>query len=94
MQVLEDIPASIMTNEKVLDNTNYFSQQYKTYIRPDLKLVLKPNGKKITQTLSRDLQNFIFRDNLFTQSYDQSSKTINTLNQIGFFPDLRYQILF
>ena len=89
-----DLPASIMTNEQVLDNTNYFGQQYKPYIRPDLKLGLKSNGEKITQTWSIDLQNFIFRDNVFIQSYDKSSQTIRTLNQRGFFPDLRYQILF
>ena len=83
-----------MTNEQVLDNTNYFGQQYKPYIRPDLKLGLKSNGKKITQTWSIDLQNFIFRDNVFIQSYDKSSQTIRTLNQTGFFPNFRNQILF
>lgn len=89
-----NLQASIMQNEEILDHTNSFGQQYKPYVRPDLKFGLKANIKKTTHSFSIDLQNFIFRENVFTQFYDENSQTIKTLNQRGFLPDIRYQLLF
>ena len=89
-----DMQASIMANEQVLDNTNAFEQQYEPYVRPDIKFGLKANFKKTTRSWSVDLQNFIFRENVFIQVYDENKQPIKTLNQRGFLPDIRYQMLF
>lgn len=89
-----DLEASINNNEETLDYTKAYELQYKPYIRPDLKIGIKANTKKATHTFSIDLQNFIGRKNVFTQIYNEQSQSIKTLYQRGFFPDIRYQIVF
>lgn len=89
-----DLQASIINGAETLDDTKAFEQQYKPYIVPDLKIGIKTNIKKTTHTLSIDLQNFIGRKNVFTQIYINETQSIKTLYQRGFFPDVRYQIVF
>lgn len=89
-----DLEASINNNEQIVDNSRIFESQYAPYIRPDLKIGIKANTKKTTHTWSIDLQNFIGRKNVFTQIYNEQSQSVKTLYQRGFFPDIRYQIVF
>ena len=89
-----DLEDSINNNEQIVDNSRIFESQYAPYIRPDLKIGIKANTKKTTHTWSIDLQNFIGRKNVFTQIYNEQSQSVKTLYQRGFFPDIRYQIVF
>ncbi len=89
-----DLPASINNREETLDNSKTFELQYEPYIRPDIKIGVKTNIKKTTHSWSIDLQNFIARKNVFTQLYNTETQSVKTLYQRGFFPDVRYQIVF
>lgn len=89
-----DLPTSINNVEETLDYSKAFELQYKPYIRPDLKIGLKTNIKNTTHTFSIDLQNFTGRKNVFTHIYNNETQSVKTLYQRGFFPDVRYQILF
>jgi len=85
---------SIAEGETVRDETQIFEDRYKDYFRPDLKIGFRQNAKKFSQTFSVDLQNFTGAQNIFIQDFKASTNSIATTYQRGFFPDVRYQILF
>jgi len=85
---------SIAEGETVRDETRIFEDRYKDYFRPDLKIGFRQNAKKFSQIFSVDLQNFTGAQNIFVQDFKASTKSIATTYQRGFFPDVRYQILF
>ncbi len=89
-----DLDASIIVNEAVYYTDQSFDDKYPDYLRPDFKIGFKRSGKKTTQTFSIDLQNFINRKNIYTEYYNVNSQSLTTIYQRGFFPDIRYQILF
>ncbi len=89
-----DLEASIAAGEEVRNMDEIYEAQYAPYIRPDLKIGYRQNSKKITQTFFIDFQNIIGRENEFFKSYDEDNQRIKTTYQRGFFPDVRYQILF
>ncbi len=89
-----DLDASIAAGDEVYDQTNIFGARLNTYIRPDLKIGFRMNSKKYSQVFSVDLQNFIGRKNSFGFYYDANKQEIRESYQRGFFPDVRYQILF
>ncbi|MFK7756129.1 MAG: carboxypeptidase regulatory-like domain-containing protein [Flavobacteriales bacterium] len=89
-----DLEASLAAGEEVRDETRRFQEQFDPYIRPDIKIGFRTNGKKVSQTWFIDLQNFIGRQNVFNQSFNEQTGLIQTTYQRGFFPDVRYQILF
>lgn len=89
-----DLEASKIAGEEVRDNSRIYEEQYAPYIRPDFKIGIRQNAKKFSQTFSVDLQNFIGRENVFAESYNEDKGEISTNYQRGFFPDVRYQILF
>jgi len=85
---------SIEAGETVRDENNIFGERYNDYFRPDLKIGFRHNAKKFSQTFSVDLQNFTGSENVFVQDFKESTGEIATTYQRGFFPDVRYQILF
>lgn len=85
---------SIAEGETVRDDNQIFEERYKDYFRSDLKIGFRQNAKKISQTFSVDLQNFTGSQNIFIQDFKASTNSIATTYQRGFFPDVRYQILF
>ena len=90
-----DLDASIASGEEVLIENQPFSKRLTPYIRPDLKLGMIYNqGNRLTHSFSIDFQNFINRDNELTVRYDEEDRWIDIVNQRGFFPDVRYQLLF
>jgi len=62
----------------------------------DFKLGYTHNSrmKKPSQSFSIDLQNITDNENVFSQSYDARSQSINTTYQLGFFPNFIYKIQF
>jgi len=89
-----DLASSIAEGREVLFEDRAFEARLAPYIRPDIKMGFRLNGKKATQTFSVDFQNFINRENEFIKSYSRSRESIRTERQRGFFPDVRYQIVF
>lgn len=85
---------SIAIGREVRDYSKIFEQRLAPYVRPDLKIGARINTSKITHTFSVDFQNFIGRENELRKSYDSARMRIRTERQRGFFPDVRYQILF
>lgn len=90
-----DLELSKMTGREQL-STNVYSAKYPNYSRLDVKIGYTVNSKKrkLSQTLSLDLQNIINHDNVFSQTYDNRNQNVNWKYQLGFFPNLVYKIQF
>ncbi|MEM1216642.1 MAG: TonB-dependent receptor, partial [Bacteroidota bacterium] len=90
-----DLEASIAAGEEVRLEDQPFGAQLAPYLRPDLKIGFIFNAKNnLTHSWSVDFQNFINRQNEFFKTYDEDRMRIRTNRQRGFFPDVRYQLLF
>lgn len=92
-----DLAASQMVGNTVLKSDTYaYTSRYDNYFRLDFKLGFAINSKsrKLSQTFSLDLQNVTNHQNVFSQSYDNGSKTIMTSYQLGFFPNFIYKLQF
>jgi hypothetical protein len=77
-------------------STDAYSSYYDTYYRVDVKAGYTLNGRKrrISHTLSLDLQNVTNHKNVFSLSYDDRSQNISTTYQLGFFPNVVYKLQF
>ncbi len=73
-----------------------FSENYEDYIRWDLKFGIRLNSsrKNISHQFFVDLQNVTNRKNEFVRRYNEVTDEINSVKQIGFFPDVMYRIQF
>ncbi|MBK7095905.1 MAG: TonB-dependent receptor [Saprospiraceae bacterium] len=90
-----DLTASNSTGREQL-STDAYSAFYPNYFRMDLKASYTLNSakKKLSHSFSLDLQNVTNHKNVFSQSYDDRSKSINTTYQLGFFPNFIYKLQF
>ena len=89
-----DIANSIATGDEVLFENRAFEDQYEDYFRADFKLGFRHNARRFTQTFSIDLQNVSNNDNVFIKGFNNDTEQVENVYQRGFFPDVRYQILF
>jgi hypothetical protein len=90
-----DLDASISAGREQL-SSNVYSDYYDMYYRIDIKAgyTINSQSKKVSQTISLDLQNVTNHSNVFSVSYDQNNKDIKTTNQLGFFPNVVYKLQF
>jgi len=90
-----DLTASNSTGREQL-STDAYSSFYPNYFRLDLKLgyTLNSGKRKLSHSFSLDLQNVTNHKNVFSQNYDDRSKSVNTTYQLGFFPNFVYKIQF
>ena len=90
-----DLAASQQAGREVSDQ-NAFSANYDDYLRMDLKLGYTFNSgrKKLSQSISLDLQNVTNHKNMFSQSYDNGNQSIKTTYQLGLFPNFVYKVQF
>jgi len=81
---------------EVLFEDQAFSQNYDDYFRWDVKFGLRLNGKekKISHQFFVDFQNVLNRENEFVRRYNEVTDEINSVSQIGFFPDVMYRLQF
>ncbi|MEI6886257.1 MAG: TonB-dependent receptor [Bacteroidota bacterium] len=92
-----DLAASRAAGQEVLMGDAYaFSQRFPDFYRLDVKAGFTYNSKKIrlAQTIYVDIQNVTGNKNVFAIQYNPSSQQINTLYQIGFYPNFVYKIQF
>ncbi len=92
-----NLKASQAAGRQVLEGDAYaYSSTYPDYFRLDFKVgyTLNSRKKKLSQSFSIDLQNVTNNKNVFSQSYDDRSKSISTTYQLGFFPNFIYKIQF
>jgi TonB dependent receptor len=90
-----DLTASSATGREVLV-TNAYSAYYDNYFRMDLKLGYTINSakRKLSQTVSLDIQNITNNKNVFSKSYNGGSNSIKTNYQLGLFPNVVYKVQF
>lgn len=90
-----DLASSQAAGTEVLSSKIY-SDFYKNYYRLDIKagFVINSKNKKLSQTISLDIQNVTNHNNVFSQSYDRQRNSINYTYQLGLFPNLLYKIQF
>lgn len=90
-----DLTSSAAIGHEVL-SADVYSSYYDTYYRFDLKAGFTLNSKKrkLSQTLSLDLQNVTNHKNVFSLSYDNKLQGISKTYQLGFFPNVVYKIQF
>jgi hypothetical protein len=89
-----DVDESIQEGYPVYFEKEAFTLQNQYYFRPDLRVSMKWNRKKLTSTLSLDIQNLINRSNIYNTYYDPVSKTLRTNYQNGIIPVLNYKVEF
>lgn len=90
-----NLDASIASGREQL-SSDIYSDFYNNYYRLDLKTAytLNSSRRKLSHTFSLDLQNVTNHKNIFSQSYDDRSKSISTTYQLGFFPNVVYKLQF
>lgn len=91
-----NLQASQQAGFEVKDEANAFSRQYASYFRWDVKLGMKINStkKRSSHQFYVDFQNVTNRDNIFVDRYNRLTNQIDSINQIGFFPDFGYKFQF
>ena len=92
-----DLEASRAKGQQVNKGDAYaFSERYPDFYRLDVKAGFTYNSKKIrlSQTFYIDIQNVTGHQNVFAQQYNPLTKQVNTLYQIGFYPNFVYKIQF
>ncbi len=89
-----NIDSSIVYGEQRFDNDQSYAQQYRQYVRTDIRIGFKLNGKHITQEWAIDIQNAFNQLNPLTEIYNPDEKRIVTQYQQGFLPIALYRIQF
>lgn len=89
-----NLEASKLLGFEILENQKAFSEKLTPYFRLDAKIGFRMNGKKFSQQFFLDFQNVTNQQNVFSKRYNRVTNRIDTLYQIGFFPDILYRIQF
>ena len=89
-----DPAASQAAGYVIFRENQAYSLQNDPYGRLDLKFSFTRNGKKTTQKWYVDLQNLTNRDNIYIRTLNPKNGAIGEINQIGFFPNINYQVTF
>jgi hypothetical protein len=89
-----DVNESRRQQRTVYDEKDPFKYQLPDYFRPDLKLSIRKEGKKITQEFVLNIQNIINRQNLFIRTYSRTQDKMIDQYQLGIFPVPQYRVLF
>lgn len=89
-----DFSASAAARYVIFQKDKAYSLRNDPYLRWDLKFSYARNGKRVTQKWYIDLQNITNRENVYIRTLNPQTGTTNVINQIGFFPNVNYQITF
>lgn len=89
-----DVAATEASGQYVLETSKAYSEKMPAYFRPDIGISLKRNYKKLTATLSLDIQNVINRQNVAGRYYDMQAKQLKYYYGTGIIPILSYRLQF
>lgn len=89
-----DEQRSMQEGYTIFKEEQAYSLQNPAYFRTDLRVSIKWNRRKVTSTLSLDIQNLTNRLNFYNQSFDEKKGGIVTNYQTGLIPILNYKIEF
>jgi hypothetical protein len=91
-----DLVASKAIGREVRVKEEAFSLQYAPYLRWDVKFGMRMNSakQKLSHQFYFDIQNVTNNQNIFVDRYNRLTNQVNTVYQIGFFPDFMYRLQF
>jgi hypothetical protein len=89
-----DLPASIIAGETRYVDSETFKNKNPDYFRPDIRISLKRNYKRLTSTLALDVQNIANRKNVGGQYFDSKTGKIKYYYQSQIIPLLSYRLEF
>jgi hypothetical protein len=89
-----DIEASKAEGNVVYDWENAYKNRLSDYFRLNARITFKLNGKKIAQEWGLDLQNLTNHENIYMQTWNNSTKELETSYQSGFMPMMTYRLRF
>ena len=89
-----DVAASQLNGYTVFQENNAYSLRNDTYWRWDLKFSYNRNLKHVTQKWYIDLQNLTSNKNIYVRTLNPKTGKEGVINQMGFFPNINYQITF
>lgn len=89
-----DLEASKKENETVFLEDQLFNKRAPNYFRFDVGVSYRINAKKMTHTISLDIQNVTNRQNVNLTYFDSDTGTLKTYYHNGLFPNFNYRIEF
>jgi hypothetical protein len=89
-----DLAASTAAREAITIDSLAFTQTYKNYFRPDLRIAYRQNKPKYSWTISLDLGNFIDYKNILREFYDKEKNALDYKYQLGLLPVIAFQVDF
>jgi hypothetical protein len=85
---------SAIARSEVRDTEHAYSEQYSPYLRFDAKAGYRMNFKRFAQSFSIDIRNITNHQNIFLQSFNNRTNSLETRYQTGFFPMVLWNIWF
>lgn len=89
-----NLAVSTAAREAITIDSLAFTQTYKNYFRPDLRIAYRQNKPKYSWTISLDLGNFIDYKNILREYYDKEKNTLEFKYQLGLLPVVAFQVDF
>jgi hypothetical protein len=89
-----DLKASRNAGETKWKEDEAYSKKYDPFMKADIKLGYRLNGKRISQEFQFYVENFTNHKNILLQSYSRSKNEITSTYQLGAFPMMLYRIHF
>jgi CarboxypepD_reg-like domain len=89
-----NISESITQQTTIYYQERAFTEQLPSYYRGDVRISMKWNRRRLTSTLSLDIQNVSDRKNVYNRYYDLNSNSVKTFYQVGIIPILNYKVEF
>ncbi|MCD4773138.1 MAG: TonB-dependent receptor, partial [Bacteroidales bacterium] len=89
-----DIVKSMQSGQTEFDEENPFSKQFDDYIRPDIRIAFRLDGKKFSHEWAFDIQNFINHKNPYMMTFDADKGEEEMIYQLGIFPMMQYRVVF
>lgn len=89
-----DLHASRNAGETRWINEEAYSKKYDPFMKADIKVGYRLNGKRVSQEFQFYVENFTNHKNILLQSYSRSKDEITTTYQLGAFPMILYRLHF
>lgn len=89
-----DLSGSQEKGYTVFIEKDAFSLQNPAYFRTDLRLSMKWNRRRLTSTVSLDIQNLTNRQNIYGQYFEPLKGELRNIYQAGIIPVLNYKVEF
>jgi len=89
-----DLEKSIMAGQQIYDENNIYKYQYPAFFKIDMKIGFKQNFKTMSQEYQFYIENITNNKNILYELYNNSTKEIQKVYQLGFFPMVLWRLNF